>query len=253
MFSDPDLLPISALQHLVYCERQAMLIHLEAAWAENKQTAEGRRLHDRTHREASRMEDGKLVARGLRLVSYRLGLVGAADVVEFHPCGTSHDDGVTTVAPPEVHDGGDSSSPLALERSASGPGVALPGRRGRWNAYPVEYKRGAPKKHGADEVQLCAQALCLEEMLHVGIPSGALFYGRTRRRKEVAFSEGLRSRVEACARRLHELVAAGVTPLPIYEKRKCERCSLLPQCMPDRPASASNYLKRMIGQSLQEA
>lgn len=253
MVSDSDLLPISALQHLVYCERQAMLIHLEAAWAENKQTAEGRRLHDRTHREASRMEDGKLVARGLRLVSYRLGLVGAADVVEFHPCAASHESGATCISTSKANEFGDSSSPLAAETGMSEPGIALPGRRGRWNAYPVEYKRGGSKKNGADEVQLCAQALCLEEMLRVCIPSGALFYGRTRRRKEVPFDPGLRSRVEACAKKLHELFGSGVTPLPVYEKKKCERCSLLPQCMPNRPASASNYLKRMIARSLLEA
>lgn len=219
MFPDDDLVPISALQHLVYCERQAMLIHLEAAWAENRYTAEGRRLHDRTHREASRMEAGKLVARGLRLVSYRLGLVGAADVVEFHPAET---------------------------------GAALPARAGFWRPFPIEYKRGRPKKHGADEVQLCAQALCLEEMLGVEIPSASLFYGQTRRRKDVALDAALRGRVEACARRLHELIAAHVTPPAVYEKKKCERCSLMTQCMPDRPASARGYLRRMIAQSLQE-
>lgn len=284
MFSDSDLLPISALQHLVYCERQAMLIHLEAAWSENKYTAEGRRLHERTHGEASRLEDGKLIARGLRLVSYRLGLAGVADVVEFYPCGT----GVSPVGscgtgvPPVESDVGPSPMPVGHppRRAGSGPtlqplsdtdidscsgrppvaaepctaaGVELPGRAGRWRPFPVEYKRGRPKAHDADAVQLCAQALCLEEMLGVVIPGGALFYGQTRRRKEVVFDVALRQRVESCTQRLHQLVAAGVTPPPIYEKKKCEKCSLKAQCLPDRPASAKNYLRRMIAHSLQEA
>jgi len=110
----------------------------------------------------------------------------------------------------------------------------------------------APEAHDADAVQLCAQALCLEEMLVVAIPAGALFYGQTRRRQEVTFSEDLRSRVESCAARLHALLAAGVTPAPIYAKRKCESCSLRLQCLPDRPVSASRYLQRMMSGALQE-
>ncbi len=243
MFSDSDLLPISALQHLVYCERQAMLIHVEAAWSENLHTAEGRRLHERTHGESSRLEDGKLVARGLRLVSFRLGLVGMADVVEFEPCGTGNcGTGILPVEP------GCGTGVPPLEQ-----GILLPGRPGRWQPFPVEYKRGRPKKHEADEVQLCAQALCLEEMLGADVPAGALFYGKTRRRKVVSFDASLRRRVEACAERLHQLAATGVTPPAVYEKKKCDRCSLKNQCLPDRPASARSYLRRMIAQHLTEA
>ncbi len=239
LFSDSDLLPLSALQHLVYCERQCMLIHVEGAWSENKHTAEGRRLHERTHGDTSRIEDGKLVARGLRLVSHRLGLAGAADVVEFHP------------APSLAGAAGNESADPALELGACN-GTELPGRPGRWQPYPVEYKRGRPKSHDADAVQLCAQAVCLEEMLGAAIPIGALFYGKTRRRKEVRFDAGLRGRVEVCAARLHQLVTAGVTPAPAYDKKKCQRCSLEGQCVPRRPASARAYLHRMLTHALEE-
>ncbi len=236
MFSDPDLIPISALQHLVYCERQAMLIHLESAWGENRHTAEGRRMHERTHAPLSRLEEGRVVARGLRLVSYRLGLIGAADVVEFHPL-----------------PGQAGSCPSATLPVGPAPsGLQLPRRKGQWQPFPVEYKRGRPKAHDADAVQLCAQALCLEEMLGVSIPAGALFYGQTRRCQEVTFGDVPRRRVESCAARLHELMAAGATPPPVYEKRKCESCSLRLQCLPDRPVSANRYLQRMMSGALQE-
>jgi len=222
MFSDDDLLPISALQHLVYCERQCMLIHGEGAWAENRSTAQGRIMHERVHAERSGMEDGRLIARGLRLCSHRLGLSGAADVVEFHPVQTE------------------------LET-----GVILPRRAGRWLPFPVEYKRGRPKKHDADAVQICAQAMCLEEMLETDIGQGALFYGQTRRRKDVVFSDDLRKRVELLAARLHTLVIAGITPAP-EPGPKCENCSLQPICLPHRPSSAAAYLRRAIRAALLE-
>lgn len=222
MFSDDDLLPISALQHLVYCERQCMLIHGEGAWAENRSTAQGRVMHQRVHAERSGMEDGRLIARGLRLCSRRLGLSGVADVVEFQPV-------------------------QAQEASS----VTLPGRAGRWLPFPVEYKRGRPKKHDADAVQICAQAMCLEEMLATHISQGALFYGQTRRRQDVCFGEDLRGRVELLAARLHGLVIAGITPPPEFGP-KCKNCSLQPICLPHRPASAMSYVRRAIKASLAE-
>jgi CRISPR-associated exonuclease Cas4 len=205
MYTEDELLPISALQHLAFCERQWALIHLEGVWVENRLTAEGRVLHDRAHEAETESRRGVRIARGLRLRSLRLGLSGIADVVEFHRRETEGDAG----------------------------GVRLPNVRGLWQPFPVEYKRGRPKKGPFDEIQLCAQALCLEEMLGATIPHAALFYGTPMRRTEVALSAALRGQTERLAARLHELTRRGVTPPPVYEE-KCESCSLMPVCMPKK-------------------
>lgn len=209
MFSEDDLLPVSSLQHLAFCERQWALIHLENIWMENRLTVEGGHMHDRAHDgEASETRDDVRVTRGLRVRSLRLGLSGQCDVVEF----------------PRVSGG----TPL------------LP--------FPIEYKRGKPKADRCDEVQLCAQAMCLEEMLGVEVPAGAMFYGKTRRRHDVAFDAGLRAETERLVRRLHELYAAGVTPRATYEK-KCDSCSLYEACRPKTTGStkrASDYVARSI-------
>src|SRR4051794_32949805 len=189
-----DLLPLSGLQHLIYCERQFALIHVEQLWAENELTISGRQLHQRADLPGQSFGAGVRVARALPLHSDSLGLAGKADVVEFHR--------------EAVPDGGD-----------------------LWRPFPVEYKRGRPKPGGADEVQLCAQAMCLEEMLGPAVPRGALFYGRTRRRKAVEFTPALRARVEAAARRCHELFDARVTPR-VARHTGCDRCSLLESCLP---------------------
>ena len=199
MFTESDLLPISALQHIVFCERQCALIHTEQAWAENRLTAEGRILHERVHKQATESRRDCITACGLKLRSLALGLTGVADIVEFY-------------------------------KTESG-GVALPGRRGLWKPFPVEYKRGKPKTDGCDEVQLCAQALCLEEMLNATIESGALFYGSQRRRKEVVFNDALRECTQRTAVRLHALIDSAAVPVVAYQK-KCDSCSLLDICLP---------------------
>jgi len=214
MTSALDLLPLSALQHLLYCERQCALIHVEGVWVENRFTAEGRLLHERSDAGGTEVRGDVRIARGLGLRSERLGLIGRADVVELHR--------------------------VAGEGSE---GVALPGVEGRWRPVPVEYKRGRAKKGSEDRVQLCAQGLCLEEMLGVDIPEGALFYGKTRRRKDVEFDRALREETERAARRVHELVAAASVPPPVADER-CERCSLLDVCMPFAPErSGRAYLE----------
>lgn len=200
VFSEDELLPISALQHLVFCERQWALIHIEQLWSENRLTAEGRILHDKAHGGEGESRGGLRIARGLRIHSLRLGLTGIADVVEFH-------------------------------RSPDGRGAKLTGTDGVWMPFPVEYKRGRPKANRCDEIQLCAQALCLEEFLSTAIPAGALFYGSQRRRHEVLFDSSLRGRTEELAARLHELTDARKTPPAVYEK-KCESCSLINLCLP---------------------
>jgi CRISPR-associated exonuclease Cas4 len=217
VFSEDELLPISALQHLVFCERQWALIHLEQQWSENRLTAEGRVLHDKAHGGAGESRRDLRIARGLRIHSLRLGLTGIADVVEFH-------------------------------RSSHRGGIALTGTDGVWMPFPVEYKRGRPKPNQCDEIQLCAQALCLEEMLGVVIPGGALFYGSQRRRHEVPFDSSLRARTENLASRLHELTDARRTPPAVYEK-KCESCSLINLCLPrvtTGKKSVSRYLSSIL-------
>ncbi len=215
MFDEDDLLPLSGLQHLVFCERQWGLIHIEQVWAENRLTAEGRELHDRAHEAGSESRPGLRVARGLRLRSLRLGISGQADVVEFR---------------------------------AAAAGAALPGVSGRWEPFPVEYKRGRRKQDGCDEVQLCAQALCLEEMFGVPIARGALFYGTPRRRQEVEFSAGLRAETEGLAARMQRLYRDRVTPRASYSA-KCDKCSLVALCLPKTLAGANaveRYLRRAI-------
>lgn len=208
MRDENDFLPLSALQHLMFCERQCALIHLEQVWTENRFTAEGRVLHERVHELDAEQRGEVRIVRGLRIRSHTLGLIGQADVVEFWRTGD------------------------AGERP-----------------FPVEFKRGRPKSNECDEIQLCAQALCLEEMLTVRVDSGAIFYGKPRRRHPVTFDQTLRRLTETKAERLHALVDAGLTPPAVYEKRKCETCSLYAQCQPkinDGPPPVEGYLKRMI-------
>jgi CRISPR-associated exonuclease Cas4 len=198
MYSEDDLLPLSGLQHLMFCERQWGLIQIEQQWEENRLTAEGRVLHERAHHGAAENRPAIRTARGLRLRSLRLGLAEQTDVVEFH---------------------------------RSGDGVVLPGLDGLWRPFPVEYKRGKPKRDACDEVQLCAQALCLEEMFGTQIQTGALYYGQPRRRIQISFRDELHRATEALAKRMHELYRGGKTPLPVYEP-KCDSCSLIGCCMP---------------------
>jgi len=198
MYTDDQLLPLSALQHWQFCPRQCALIHLEQQWSENRLTAEGRLLHEQVHEADTENRPGIRIVRGLRLVSLDLGVIGQTDVVEFHQSET---------------------------------GMTLPGASGLWQPFPVEYKRGKPKPDNCDKIQLCAQAMCLEEMLTVAIEQGALFYGQPRRRQEVCFDAALRQETRHIACQLHELIDTGVTPKAAYTK-KCDNCSLVKICMP---------------------
>lgn len=182
-----DYLPLSALQHLLFCERQMALIHVERVWAENRLTAEGRVIHERAHTGGASYATTMKVARGLHLVSETHRLQGIADIVELHKNGA---------------------------------------------IVPVEYKRGRPKKDLSDKVQLCAQALCLEEMMGKPVPLGLLFYGQTHRRLEVHIDDVLRTATINAINRLHEIIGARLTPPAFYDKR-CESCSLLDLCMPN--------------------
>lgn len=222
MFAEDELLPISALQHLLFCERRAALTLIECVWEDNVFTVKGSLFHTKTHEETATEVRGDVrVARGLRILSLRLGLSGKTDVVEFHR--------------------EEESSTPSLGQAAK-----LPGVEGYWRPFPVEYKRGRLRHEEGYEVQLCAQAICLEEMLGEAVTSGAIFYGETNRRLDVAFTRELRSQTEAAAARLHELIRSGVTPAAKHEK-KCERCSLMPLCLPGTVGgrrSAREYVAR---------
>ena len=216
IFNEDDLLSVSALSHLLFCERRAALIHIEQAWAENLFTAEGRIMHEHVHTDNRESRSNIRIEYSMWLRSFRLGLIGKADVVEFHRKPDSQK------AESEV-----------------------------WVPFPVEYKRGKPKKDNSDKVQLCAQALCLEEMLEVEVPNGALFYGKTRRRLDVVFDDTLRKLTEETAMRLHELIESGTTPRPVYAK-KCDSCSLVGICLPktiERKRSVKRYLSGAIRES----
>ena len=224
VYSDESPVMLSALQHYLFCSRQCALIHVEGVWNENYLTAAGRQLHERVDRRGGETRKDVHLATALRLVSKRLGLAGVADMVEFHRQEIPQDESGQTVA------------------------VRLPGRGGFWRPFPVEYKRGTPKNHRADEVQLCAQALCLEEMLGVSIADGALFYGETRRRTDVAFDIELRSLTEDVARKVHALIHAGLTPPPVLTKG-CQACSLVDLCRPGDVGgrdSASRWITNQI-------
>jgi CRISPR-associated exonuclease Cas4 len=191
MYAEADLLPLSGLQHLAFCERQWGLIHIEQSWEENLLTAEGRVLHDKVDEPHYETREGMRMVRALPLRCLRLGLSGRADLVEFPAVG-----------------------------SAGGPPV------------PVEFKRGRPKRVDADDVQLCAQALCLEEMMGGSIAVGFLYYHQTRHRHEVRLDRALRTRVERLADRMHELHARRLTPRA-ERAPKCTQCSLVDICQPD--------------------
>ena len=231
MYTEDQLLMLSALQHLMFCERQCALIHIEQLWKDNVLTLEGSHMHRKVDETGPRRERrGDLViSRGVPLRSLELGLSGRADVVEFH-----------RVIDPGPVEGGATND--------KGRGVRLRGIKGWWRPFPVDYKRGKPKADRCDEVQLCAQALCLEEMLGGAVPEGALFYGKNQRRQEIVFDDGLRELTINAARRLHELIDSGRTPRAVKEP-KCKNCSLVELCLPEtmkQGRSAKAYLMRMI-------
>ncbi len=204
---DPSAL--SALQHAVYCLRQAALIHIERMWEENRFTAEGRVLHSSVHEAADHRRGNVRRVSAMPLACRRLNLAGTADLVEFR----------------------------------GGPDGETP--------FPVEYKRGKAKLHRADEVQLCAQALCLEEMTGRPVPEGALFYASTRRRVGVPFDSELRQLTEQVARDFAALMASGITPPAQYRADRCKACSLIELCRPKLAQhSAADFRRKAIAAAL---
>ena len=211
-FEEDELLSLSGIQHFAFCRRQWALIHIEQQWAENERTADGRVMHEKVHDPSvSESRGDRRITRGMYVRSYELGISGQCDVVEFR-------------------------------RSESG--VPLSDREGKWQPFPIEYKRGEPKESDADRVQLCAQAMCLEEMLCCPVPRGALFYGEIHRRENVEFTEELRCRVKEMLSEMHEYYRRGYTPR-VKRSRACNACSLRELCVPSMftAADVSAYLR----------
>lgn len=201
MYADEDLILISGLQHVAFCERQWVLIHMEQEWRENILTIEGKHMHEFVHEQGSESRCNIRTVRGLRLRSLKLGLYGVADMVEFH-----REDAVVV----------------------KNIGYAS----GRWIPYPVEYKRGRKRYDLVDEVQLCAQALCLEEMLEVPVLKGAIYYGQPRRRNVIEFSSQIRDEVSRLSMRARKLYEGKCIP-QFTAGPHCKNCSLYEICMPE--------------------
>lgn len=220
-YSDDDLLMLSGIQHIAFCERQWAFIHIEQQWSENLLTVEGKHLHEKVDDPFANETRGDVVTlRAVSLTSYKLGFYGRADVIELVKAGKDEIDNTIEIAD----------------------------KQGRWKVMPVEYKRGKPKPDERDEVQLCAQAMCLEEMHNTIIEKGYLYYGETRHRHEVEFTYYLRTLVMNYANRMHELFSGGITPKPEY-KPHCRSCSLVDICLPkniEGNESVNEYLERII-------
>ncbi len=214
-YDEEDFLQLSGLQHFKFCRRQWALIHIENQWAENYRTADGRILHENAHNsEFSEQRGDRLITRDMRVFSATLGVSGACDILEFHRGST---------------------------------GIPLKGKTGLWQPYPVEYKRGKPKQDTEDALQLCGQAMCLEEMLCCEIPVGALYYGEIRRRTEVLFTPDLRLEVQKLLTEMHALYDRGHTP-KVKPTKACNACSLKELCLPKlmRSKSVETYLHRTM-------
>lgn len=214
-YNEEDFLLLSGIQHFSFCKRQWALIHIEQQWQENLRTVEGGILHKKTHENTSKEKRGDLIiSRGMAVLSRKLGTTGTCDVVELH------------------------RDPY---------GVNIFGREGKYKPVPVEYKRGKPKENEADELQLCAQAICLEEMLFCEIPEAFLFYGETKHRLKVTLDEGLRNRVKTMFLEMHDYYDRRYTP-KVKPNKSCKSCSLMEICIPKlgKNPSVKHYIQKNL-------
>jgi CRISPR-associated exonuclease Cas4 len=217
-YDNEDFLTISGLQHFTFCSRQWALIFIECIWDDNTLTASGTLMHERVHNPLENEKRGNLItARDMPVFSHELRVRGKCDVVEF---------------------------------CADNKGVSVSGENGLWLPRPVEYKRGRPKKNDSDRLQLCAQAMCLEEMLLCPpIETAYLYYGETRRREAVSLNTDLRERVKESLSEMHELYIRRHTPR-VKQKKECVSCSLKDYCLPKLPIqSVRTYIDRKLGET----
>lgn len=216
-YQEDDYLMISGIQHFEFCRRQWALIHIEQQWAENVHTVVGELMHKKAH-DPYVVEKRKevLITRALPVSSKAMGVSGECDVVEFH----------------KVEEG-----------------VKLHGHRGFYEIYPVEYKKGKPKKSDEDVLQLTAQAMCLEEMFSARIECGSIFYGETRRREEIFFIDELRDRVRAVFQEMHHYYQRKYTPKVKWSKA-CNGCSMKDICLPKlgNRVSVKDYIRDALGE-----
>lgn len=206
---------LSGLQHFKFCRRQWALIHIENQWAENYRTVDGTLMHKNAHdRDFRESRGNRLITRSVSVFSSTLGVSGQCDVLEYHQ---------------------------------GREGIPIKGKEGLWQPYPVEYKRGSPRPDGADELQLCAQAMCLEEMLCCSIPEGALYYGETCHRVAVPFTQALRGEVRELLEQMHGLYSRGHTP-KVKPGKGCGACSLKELCLPKlmKSRSVDSYLREAV-------
>ncbi|MGF7186248.1 CRISPR-associated exonuclease Cas4 [Desulfitispora alkaliphila] len=217
VYDEDELLMLSGIQHYCFCKRQWALIHVEKQWQENVKTIEGKHIHEKVNDPYLVETRGDItIARSVPLTSYELGLYGIADVVEFS----------------------------RVEKK----GVLLKGKTGFWHPIPVEYKRGKPKSDERDEVQLCAQAICLEEMLHVSIEKGYLYYHQIRKRVEIELNSGLRETVKKMASDMHKVYKTGITPKGKVGKH-CKLCSMENICKPkvgNKKLKVKDYVQKGV-------
>ncbi len=214
-YKEEDFLLLSGIQHFSFCKRQWALIHIEQQWQENLRTIEGEILHEKTHDGTIKEKRGDLiVSRGMAIFSRSLGLTGTCDIVELYK---------------------------------DPKGVSIFGMEGTYKPVPVEYKRGKPKEDDSDVLQLCAQAMCLEEMLLCEIPEAFMFYGETKRRLKIILDDGLRERVRTIAKEMHELYDRRYTP-KVKPSKSCKACSLTEICIPKlcKNPSVANYIKKNL-------
>lgn len=214
MYDEDDYLMLSGIQHFIFCQRQWALIHIEKQWQENYLTTSGRLMHKKAHSENAIEKRGTtVIVRGLRVFSNELGISGQCDIVELHQ---------------------------------SDVGIHISDLDGRWTVLPIEYKRGHEKDGIEDQLQLCAEAVCLEEMLCTNISYGYLFYGENKRRTEVIFSEELRQKLNDTCKIMHDYTKKGFTP-KVKKKKKCDACSLKDVCLPTiENQSVGAYYDRLI-------
>ena len=214
-YREEEFLQLSGIQHFKFCRRRWALIHLEQQWAENHRTVDGELMHSNAHDADFRESRGDLIiTRGVSIFSPTLGVSGQCDVLEYRRGDT---------------------------------GIPIRGKEGLWQPFPVEYKRGSPREDTGDALQLCGQAMCLEEMLCCAIPEGALYYGEIRRRVPVAFTEELREEVRQMLAQMHDLYHRGHTP-KVKPTKSCNACSLKELCLPKlmKSRSVSDYLKKAM-------
>lgn len=210
-YCEDDYLMLSGIQHFAFCRRQWALIHIEQQWCDNLRTVEGEIMHEKAHDPTAAEKRGDLiVARAVPIHSRELGISGECDVVEFRK---------------------------------NSKGISLSGREGLYSVTPIEYKRGEPKANNSDVLQLAAQVICLEEMLCCDIEKGYLFYGETRRRTEVCFTDEIRKEVYRMISEMHEHYSRGYTP-KAKRTKGCNACSLKDICLPvlEKKQSASKYI-----------